>query len=85
MITQNIKTKLENELAPEYLNVIDESAGHASHYAQAASGETHFLIEISASSLDHLSTLQKHKRIYTILEDEIKKIHAISIRFRKAP
>ena len=85
MIIQDIEKKLNALLNPEYLTIIDESSNHAAHYKEAEKGETHFLIKICASSLDHLSTLQKHQRIYAILEDEIKKIHSLSIRFQNKP
>lgn len=81
MIAEAIKTKLYEALNPESLSVIDESHKHASHYEDARTGETHFLIKIRSSSLDEFTTFQKHKKIYTILNEEIAKIHAISIRF----
>jgi BolA protein len=81
MVSESIKKKILGSLNPEYLKIIDESHKHASHYESAKMGETHFLIEIKASELNDLSTIQKHKKMYAILDEEIKKTHAVSIRF----
>ncbi len=83
MIKEKIEKKIKDAIFPESLEVIDESFKHAGHYELARSGETHFLINIQASCLDGLSVLEKHKKIYQILKEEIPLIHAISLKFMK--
>ena len=83
MIKEKIENKIKELIFPEFLEVVDQSFMHAGHYELAKNGETHFLINIQASSLEGLSILEKHKKIYQILNEEIPLIHAISLRFVK--
>lgn len=76
---QQIIKRLENSLNCKKLEVIDESHLHAGHNSDAAKGETHFRIKINSVDLENLSTLKKHQKIYKILTEEIKQIHAIAI------
>ena len=83
MIKEKIENKIKEAIFTEFLEVIDESFKHAGHYELAKAGETHFLINIQASCLESLSVLEKHKKIYQILSEEIPLIHAISLKFMK--
>lgn len=83
MIKEKIENKIKDAIFPEFLEVVDESFKHAGHYNLAKGGETHFLINIRASCLEKLSVLEKHKKIYQILSEEIPLIHAISLKFKK--
>ena len=53
------------------LQIDDESAKHSHHAAMKAgsasgSGETHFKITIASSAFDGLSSLKRHRRIYSV-------------------
>ncbi len=85
MIKDKIEKKIKDAIFPEFLEIIDESFKHASHYDPARNDQTHFLIIIHASYLESLSILEKHKKIYQILAEEIRLIHAISLKFKKDP
>lgn len=72
--------RLTEALAPDLLEVINESALHAGHSGDDGSGESHFHVIISAPSLAPLSRLQRHRRIHNALgEDIIKRIHALRL------
>ena len=43
-IRENILKKIENELRPSFIEVIDESHLHANHNPDAKNGGTHFKI-----------------------------------------
>lgn len=81
-IRQSIERKLKSELSPEYLEVIDQSHLHEGHAGHNPGGESHFKLVISASKLEGLTRIEKHKIIHKILDEELKKsIHALSITF----
>ncbi len=72
--------KLTAELAPETLEVIDESDHHAGHAGWREGGETHFRVKIVAPAFAGLSRLQRHRRINEILADELSGgVHALAI------
>ena len=75
-----ITEKLTEALEPSYLQVINESHLHKGHAGDDGSGESHFSIAIKSCSLDGIGKVQKHQKIYSILREEMKVIHALSIR-----
>jgi len=77
-----ITEKLTEALEPSYLQVINESHLHKGHAGDDGSGESHFAIAIKSCSLDGLEKVQKHQKIYSILHEEMKVIHALSIRIQ---
>ena len=77
-LQQIITEKLNRELSPEHLSVHNDSHKHAGH--TGAGTETHFRIEIKASSLNTLTRIAAHQRIYAILALEMENgIHALQI------
>ena len=48
-IRENILNKIENELKPSFIEVIDESHLHANHNPDAKNGGTHFKIKVISS------------------------------------
>ena len=61
------------------VKIEDESHLHAGH-AGAASGGGHFKIQIVAAEFDSLSSVARHRAIYTALNRHIpKEIHALTI------
>lgn len=78
-----IRRLLEEALAPEYLEVLDESALHAGHPG-ARSGAGHFRVRIRAASLTGLSRLAAHRRIHAALSPMMAAdIHALSIEIEQ--
>lgn len=74
-----LEKNLQNLLVPSYLDIIDESHLHAGHIG-AQSGASHFAIKISASSLDGLSKVKQHQKIYQAVGNLIpNEIHALRI------
>ncbi len=75
-----ILKKLREKLNPELLEVHDESRHHAGHSGSRPEGETHFYVRIKASSLSGLNRVQQHRKIYEILDEELKNtVHALRI------
>ena len=82
-ITQAIKKKLENHLNPLYLKLIDNSDQHFGHAGHTGRNETHFSLTIVSKKFEGLTMLKQHKMVYEILADEIKKIHAFTLKTLK--
>jgi len=75
----HIEQKLREALEPVEIDVIDQSAEHAGH-AGAAGGGGHFRVLIVADAFDGLSPVQRQRRVYEILAEEMKAaIHALSM------
>ena len=75
-----IKTRLERELSPTYLDIIDESHLHAGH-AGAASGAGHFSVTIVSDKFAGKSAIQQHRMVYLAVDDLMRsEIHALSIQ-----
>ena len=75
-----IVNKLAVALSPDVLEVTDESHLHAGHAGSRPHGETHFYVRISKEALPGLSRVQQHRKIYEILDEELKStVHALRI------
>ncbi|MBL8202543.1 MAG: BolA family transcriptional regulator [Chromatiales bacterium] len=74
-----IERRLSAALAPELLEVIDESHLHAGH-AGARDGRGHFHIRISSARFKGLGAVARHRLIYDALGDLLTTdIHAVRI------
>ena len=82
-LAEQIRARLESGLEPESLEVVNESAHHAGHAGDDGSGESHFRVILSASRLQDLSRLARHRAVHTAIgPDLIGRIHALAIDFR---
>ncbi|CDJ69196.1 hypothetical protein, conserved [Eimeria necatrix] len=79
----SIEKKLTEQLAPEFLEVINESAAHKGHFSNPDPNapETHFLVRIRSSSFSGKTLLQQHREVYAALKEELQQgVHALSIQ-----
>jgi len=77
---ERMTAKINNILAPNELNIIDESHLHAGH-AGAKGGLGHFRMTIGSDHFKGLRPLQKHRLVYDALGTMMKTdIHALSIQ-----
>ena len=75
-----IEQHLRNAFAPEYIDIIDDSAAHAGHPG-ARSGGGHFNVVIVSQEFAGKSRLQRHRLVYSALAELMQKeIHALSIK-----
>lgn len=72
---QQISTKLQEEFAPQYLEVKDESYMHAS----GADAQSHFKVTIVTEEFAGKRLLQRHRSINTLLAAELQQIHALAL------
>ena len=78
-IADTIRAKLTDAFAPATLDIEDESARHAGHHGGAhAGGETHFRVRIVSPAFEGVSRVERQRRIYAVLADEMKTwVHAL--------
>ncbi len=77
-----IKAKINKNLSPENIEIIDNSGLHTKHKSFDPN-RYHLKIVISSEKLKEMDRLKAHKLIFSILKDEIKyKIHALEIEIK---
>jgi BolA protein len=76
-----IEKKLSLALGPcATLEVDDQSAAHAGHRGARESGGGHYSVMIVTQAFEGLSLVQRQRRVYAALADEMKgRIHALSM------
>ena len=77
---QQIEERLRQELAPDVLQVVDESHLHAGHPG-ARDGKGHFRVSIVSDRFEGLTALARHRLVFSVLEELMRTdIHALSIK-----
>ena len=78
---QALSSRLAELLAPDQLEVLDESAAHAGHAGADGSGAgTHFRVRISSPRFSGLSRVARHRLVYDALRDFTDRgLHALAI------
>ena len=75
-VQSTIETKLTEALAPLHLEVINESGNHS----VPPGSESHFKVVLVASEFDGQRLLARHRRVNTVLADELASaIHALAL------
>ena len=79
-VAAGLRQKLEAAFAPQSLTINDESARHAEHSGARQGGESHFRIRIVAATFAGLSRVERQRRVYAVLADEIAGgVHALAL------
>jgi BolA protein len=75
-----IREKLQAQLAPLELQVIDESHKHAGHEG-ARDGRGHFAVRIVSTAFEGVNLLARHRLVYDALGTLMQSdIHALSLK-----
>ena len=75
----NVKDKLQDQIEIENIKIEDKSFLHKNHSGNQI-GKFHLKIFIESKELKKMSRLDSNKKIYRILDDEIKNfIHSLQI------
>jgi BolA protein len=78
-----IAETLRARLAPEALEVIDESHLHAGHSGARPEGETHFRLDVVSAAFDGKSRVERHRLVNAALDPAFKRgLHALAVRAR---
>ena len=80
-LAQRMQEHLQATLAPERLEVIDESYQHHGHAGANGTGfGSHFRVRIAAAQFAGLSRVARHRLVYDSLQDFIAQgVHALAI------
>ncbi len=74
-----IRTRLTAALAPDALEIVDESHRHAGH-AGARDGRGHFRVRIVSAAFAGMAPLARHRAVYAALGELMQtEIHAVAI------
>jgi BolA protein len=80
-MTETIRSKLDTAFAPTKLEVSDDSAKHAGHSGARAGGESHFTVTIEAEAFAGVPRIQRQRKIYGVLAEELAgAVHALSVK-----
>ena len=84
-VAAEIERRLQADLSPERLAVIDDSEKHRGHAGHDARGESHFTVEIVATAFAGKNRVARHRLINAALADLLaERVHALAI-VAKAP
>lgn len=76
-VATQIETKVNQALAPEVLEVTNESNRHS----VAPGSETHFKLVIVSAEFANQSRVQRHRTVNTLLAEELQRgVHALSLK-----
>ena len=79
-VAETIRAKLTAALAPQALDVVDESHRHVGHAGSRPEGETHFRVTIVAAAFEPMARLERHRSVNAILAAELAgPVHALAL------
>jgi BolA protein len=79
-VEERMRAKLEAALAPERLEIEDQSHLHAGHAGSRPGGQTHFRVKVASARFAGKGRLERHRMVYALLADEIAGgVHALAI------
>jgi BolA protein len=82
-VRDRIEQTLAEALAPERLEIVDESHLHAGHAGARPEGETHFRVRVVSAAFSGMSRIDRHRRVNALLATELAgPIHALAIDAR---
>ncbi len=80
-----IRSKLEAALAPQVLDIEDQSERHRGHAGYREGGESHFHLTIVSGAFTGKGRVERQRLVHRALAEELKEqIHALSMSV-KAP
>jgi BolA protein len=79
--SQALTLRLQERLAPVFVEVFDESAAHAGHVGANGTGAgTHFRVRIQSPLFTGKSRVSRHRLVYDALQEFIDQgLHALAI------
>ncbi len=76
-----IRARLIQALAPERLEIEDQSARHAGHAGARPGGESHFHVAVVAAAFEGRSRVERQRMVFEAVGDLMRTdVHALSIR-----
>ena len=79
-----IERRLRDALAPERLEIVDDSAAHAGHAGAREGG--HFTVRIVSTAFAGKPLIQRHRLVHAAVADLMRReIHALSVNKAQTP
>ena len=79
-VADTIRRKLSEAFAPVELSIKDDSSRHEGHAGARPGGETHFTVKIVSPAFAGLSRVERQRRVYAVLAEELKaQVHALAL------
>ena len=79
-VENTIRDKLTEAFQPARLEIENESHLHKGHAGSPNSGESHFRVLLAAESFDGLSRVDRQRKVYDVLADELAgPVHALAL------
>ena len=79
-----LEERLRAALAPERLEIVDDSAAHAGHAGAREGG--HFTVRIVSAAFVGKTLIQRHRLVHAAVADLMRRdIHALSINKTQTP
>ena len=76
-----IKEKLQRALAPESIELYNDSHKHAGHAGDDGSGQTHYRLIIVSERFAGLGRIDRQRLVYETLKHEMQNgIHALNVK-----
>lgn len=73
-----VRQRLTEVLAPEKLEIVDQSAEHAGHASSGGAG--HYVVEIVSAEFEGKNLVARHRLVYAALGELMQhEIHAVSM------
>ncbi len=80
-VADRLQNALQAGFAPERLEIVDDSSRHAGHAGAHPEGESHFTVTIVSPAFEGLSRLERQRRVYAALSEELAgPVHALSVK-----
>ena len=82
-VADTIRAKLLAAFAPAHLDIVDESHRHVGHAGAREGGESHFRVRVVAAAFEGLGRVERQRRVYAILSDELAgPVHALALELK---
>jgi BolA family transcriptional regulator, general stress-responsive regulator len=79
-VAETMERKLTQALAPQRLNIVDDSEKHKGHAGYREGGQTHFRVEVVSDAFAGQSRVARQRRVYQILAEELAGgVHALQL------
>ncbi len=80
LVRDKMERKLIEGLAPQRLDIMDESGRHHGHAGANPEGESHFRIEIVSKAFEGKPQVARQRLVYSLLAEELReRVHALSL------
>lgn len=79
-MADTIERKLTAALAPQHVEVRDDSHKHAGHAGWREGGETHFHVTVVAEAFNGENRVARQRKVYNVLAEELAdSVHALQL------